>query len=80
MSFAALSQISWLLQEKEEDINHSTHIKSSTSLLHTPASITAWIFMLGPSDKYAIAQHASANTSGSLWNSKRASVGKHGDT
>lgn len=28
-----------------------THIKSSTSLLHTPESTTAWIFSLGPSDR-----------------------------
>jgi hypothetical protein len=37
-------------------------MSSSTSLLLTPASITAWIFSLVPSDKYESAQHASVST------------------
>ena len=55
-------------------------MSSSTRRRQTPASITAWILSLGPSDRYESAQHASASTSASLWNSSRASTDKHGDT
>lgn len=68
----------WDLRETKK--SSKIYSKSSTSLLQTPASITVWIFILGPSDKYAIAQHASAKTSESLWISKRAKVGKQGET
>lgn len=66
-------------------INHSlslssSYISNSTSLRQTPESITAWIFSLGPSDKWEIAQHASASTSPSRWNKSLARTGKHGDT
>lgn len=40
-----------------------SYANNSTSRVVTPAWITAWIFSLGPSDKYEIAQHVSANTS-----------------
>jgi len=46
------------------------YAKSSTSRLVSTTLITAWIFSLGPSDKYEIAQQVSANTSPSrLWRS-----------
>merc|ERR1719201_681036 len=40
-------------------------MSSSTSLLQTPASMTAWIFSFGPSERYESAQHASVSTSSS---------------
>mmetsp|Transcript_2162 Transcript_2162/g.6388 ORF Transcript_2162/g.6388 Transcript_2162/m.6388 type:complete len:229 (+) Transcript_2162:322-1008(+) len=40
-------------------------ISSSTSRRQTPASITAWIFSFGPSERYESAQHASVRTSSS---------------
>jgi hypothetical protein len=40
-------------------------IRSSIKRLHTPASITAWILSLGPSERYDSAQHASVSTSSS---------------
>lgn len=55
-------------------------MRSSTSLLQTPASITACIFSLGPSDKYDRAQHVSARTSLSVWNNSLANTGNAGDT
>jgi hypothetical protein len=55
-------------------------MRSSTNRLQTPASITAWILSFGPSDRYESAQHASAKTSESAWNSRRESTGRHGDT
>jgi len=55
-------------------------MRSSTNRLQTPASITAWILSFGPSDRYESAQHASAKTSESAWNSRRESTGRHGHT
>jgi hypothetical protein len=55
-------------------------MRSSTNRLQTPASITAWILSFGPSDRYESAQHASAKTSASAWNSRRERTGKHGHT
>mmetsp|Transcript_18873 Transcript_18873/g.58114 ORF Transcript_18873/g.58114 Transcript_18873/m.58114 type:complete len:205 (+) Transcript_18873:651-1265(+) len=40
-------------------------MSNSTRRRQTPASMTAWIFSLGPSDKYDKAQHASVSTSSS---------------
>mmetsp|Transcript_14788 Transcript_14788/g.59211 ORF Transcript_14788/g.59211 Transcript_14788/m.59211 type:complete len:230 (+) Transcript_14788:227-916(+) len=40
-------------------------MRSSTRRRHTPASMTAWIFSFGPSDRYDRAQHASVSTSSS---------------
>jgi hypothetical protein len=56
-----MSKIKWFI-EKSNKIE-SFYANNSTSLVVTPAWITAWIFSLGPSDKYEIAQHVSANTS-----------------
>lgn len=42
-----------------------TYINNSTSRRQTPASITAWILSLGPSERYDNAQQVSAKTSGS---------------
>lgn len=57
-----------------------TYINSSTNLRQTPESMTAWIFSLGPSDKYDKAQQESASTSASLLKRSRAKIGKQGDT
>ena len=43
-----------------------THSRSSTSLGQTPASMTAWILSLVPSERYDSAQHASVRTSSSF--------------
>lgn len=56
------------------------HMSNSTSLRHTPESITVWILSLGPSDKYESAQQASARTSGSLLKSNLESTLRQGDT
>mmetsp|Transcript_18952 Transcript_18952/g.56300 ORF Transcript_18952/g.56300 Transcript_18952/m.56300 type:complete len:228 (+) Transcript_18952:277-960(+) len=40
-------------------------MSSSTRRRQTPASMTAWIFSFGPSDRYESAQHASVSTSSS---------------
>ena len=40
-------------------------MSSSTKRRHTPASITAWIFSFGPSERYERAQQASVSTSSS---------------
>lgn len=56
------------------------HMSSSTSLRHTPESITVWILSLGPSDRYESAQQASARTSGSVLKSNLDSTLKQGDT
>lgn len=42
--------------------------------------MTACIFSLGPSERYESAQQVSASTSESLWKSRRARTGRHGDT
>ena len=55
-------------------------INNSTNRRQTPASMTAWILSLGPSERYDKAQQASAKTSASEWNNNRASTGRHGDT
>jgi len=55
-----------------------TYRRSSTRRGHTPASITAWILSLVPSDKYERAQHASVRTSSSLEWISRASAGRAG--
>jgi len=55
-------------------------MRSSTSRRHTPDSITACIFSLGPSDRYDNAQQVSARTSLSWWKRRRASNGSAGDT
>jgi len=55
-----------------------TYRRSSTSRGQTPASITAWILSLVPSDKYDRAQHASVRTSSSLEWISRASAGRAG--
>lgn len=57
-----------------------SHMSNSTSLRHTPESITVWILSLGPSDRYESAQQASARTSGSLLKSNLESTLRHGDT
>ena len=49
--------------ERNKQVLNETYIKSSTSRLHTPESITACIFSLGPSAIYDNAQHASDMTS-----------------
>ncbi len=56
------------------------YMSNSTSLRHTPESITVWILSLGPSDRYESAQQASARTSGSLLKSNMESTLRHGDT
>lgn len=55
-------------------------MRSSTNLLHTPESITACIFSLGPSERYDRAQHESASTSLSVWYNNLANTGSDGDT
>lgn len=55
-------------------------MSNSTSLRHTPESITACILSLGPSERYESAQHASASMSVSLTNSSQDSTLRHGDT
>lgn len=56
------------------------HMSNSTSLRHTPESMTVWILSLGPSDRYERAQQASARTSGSLLKSNLESTLRQGDT
>ena len=58
----------------------SPYMSSSTSLLQTPESMTAWIFSLGPSDRQERAQQESAKTSASGWNKSLASTGRAGET
>lgn len=63
----------WKIKMKSE-----TNRKSSTSRGQTPASITAWILSLVPSDKYDNAQHASVRTSSSFECIRRARAGRAG--
>lgn len=51
---------------------------SSTRRGQTPASITAWILSLVPSDRYESAQHASVRTSSSFEWMRRARAGRAG--
>mmetsp|Transcript_21097 Transcript_21097/g.60192 ORF Transcript_21097/g.60192 Transcript_21097/m.60192 type:complete len:259 (-) Transcript_21097:507-1283(-) len=53
---------------------------NSTKRLHTPASMTAWIFSFGPSLKYDSAQQASVKTSSSGEKMSCESVGRAGRT
>lgn len=55
-------------------------INNSTNRGHTEASIIFWIFSLGPSLRYDMAQQASANTSVSALNNNAASMGNAGST
>lgn len=82
-----LSSLSWMppshwkrIALSLQILRNNTYMRSSTSRLQTPASITAWILSFGPSDRYESAQHASAKTSESAWNSRRESTGRHGLT
>lgn len=58
----------------------ATYSKSSTRRGHTPASITAWILSLIPSDRYESAQHASVRTSSSFVRISWARAGRAGFT
>mmetsp|Transcript_15658 Transcript_15658/g.27075 ORF Transcript_15658/g.27075 Transcript_15658/m.27075 type:complete len:257 (+) Transcript_15658:2072-2842(+) len=51
-------------------------MSNSTRRRHTPASMTLSMRSLSPSDKYDSAQHASVNTSSSVWWMRRPRVGK----
>jgi hypothetical protein len=53
-------------------------MRSSTRRRGTPASMTAWIFSLFPSERYEIAQHESIKTSSSNEKINLASIGKAG--
>jgi hypothetical protein len=56
-------------------IKFNTHVRSSTSRGQGPASITAWIFSLVPSERYDSAQHASVRTSSSFECIRRSRAG-----
>mmetsp|Transcript_5160 Transcript_5160/g.11211 ORF Transcript_5160/g.11211 Transcript_5160/m.11211 type:complete len:420 (-) Transcript_5160:345-1604(-) len=53
---------------------------SSTMRAQMPVSSTAWMFSLGPSERYESAQHASASTSSSLEKMSWARMGSDGAT
>jgi len=62
----------------DERTKFKSHSKSSTSRGQTPASITAWIFSLDPSERYDRAQHASVRTSSSFECMRRSRAGRAG--
>ena len=61
-----------------KEVQQDTHSKSSTSRGQTPASMTAWILSLVPSERYDRAQQASVRTSSSFECISRARAGRAG--
>mmetsp|Transcript_25248 Transcript_25248/g.71355 ORF Transcript_25248/g.71355 Transcript_25248/m.71355 type:complete len:235 (-) Transcript_25248:259-963(-) len=55
-------------------------VRSSMQRTGMPASMTAWMFALGPSDRYESAQQASVRTSGSVSKMSELSTGRAGRT
>jgi hypothetical protein len=62
-----IAKENWLSRDRRI----GTYRRSSTSLPHTPASISACFLSFVPSERYASAQHASVRTSSSLEKIKR---------